>query len=482
MEKNTDSDRAISEKKYRFAAIAGRPVLTALLISAVILVSLPGHLPAETQSLPSYRSASFSTGANPSAAKIGDLDDDGLNDIAVVNRQGNLQLFFNNGAGSFDRVSLSGLWPSSSNTLDVDIGDMNGDGRNDIAVAFSTQGGAISVLFNQGNRTFSSPLNYNLCSSSIGVAIGDLDLDGDNDLADISQCSRSGILINGGQGSFAFSGAYGNGSGSESVALADFNRDGFKDIAYVNNGLDSITVLFNNRNATFGSTALHYVGDFPDDLAVGDFDDDGDVDIAVANSYYSQIFILLNGGSGNFPSYSEFYGGDTPSSITGADLNGDGLLDIAVTSRAANRLSVLINRGNYSFAGPTAFNVGQSPVDIAAGNLDGDLLPDLVTVNQGNGTITVLFTGSGTSPAPPPTDITLSASQRTTRRSKLVDLRWSGATGARIDIYRNGARIAIASNTGSYTDQMGSRTRGTFTYKVCVTGSQNCSNESPVSF
>jgi len=482
MEKSTDSGRAVSEKKYRFAVTAGRLIATALLISTISFMLLPGSMPTEAQSQPVYRIATFATGANPSAAKIGDLDDDGLNDIAVVNLQGSLQLFFNNGAGSFERVALNGLWPSSSNTMDVDIGDMNGDGRNDIAVAFSTQSGAISVLFNRGNRTFSAPVNYNLCGSSRGVAIGDLDLDGDNDVADISQCSRSGILINGGQGSFAFTGAYGSGSGSGSVALGDFNRDGFKDIAYVNNGRDNLTVIFNNRNATFGSAAHHYVGDFPNDLAVGDFDGDGDADIAVANSYYSQVFILLNGGSGSFPSYSEYYGGDTPTSITGADLNGDGLLDIAVTSRVANRLSVLINQGDYNFAGPKAFNVGQSPADITAGNLDDDLRPDLVAVNQGSGNITVLFSGSGTSPAPPPIEITLSTSQHTTRRAKLVDLRWGGATSARVDIYRNGSRIATVSNTGNYTDQMGSRTRGTFTYKVCVAGGQDCSNESPISF
>src|SRR4030095_94519 len=118
---------------------------------------------AQVESQLSYRTAAFSAGANPSAAKIGDLDGDTLNDIAVVNLQGSLQLFFNNGAGSFDRVSLNGLWPSNSSTLGVDIGDLNGDQRNDIAVAFSTQQGAVSVLLNQGNRNFAPPASYNSC-------------------------------------------------------------------------------------------------------------------------------------------------------------------------------------------------------------------------------------------------------------------------------------------------------------------------------
>jgi hypothetical protein len=487
MEKNTGSSSGINEKKNWIAVSAWRFMVSALLASAVVSAALPDSTRAEIGMQTSYMNASFSAGASPAAAKIGDLNGDGLNDIAVINPQGSLQLFFNNGAGSFERVSINGLWSSSSNTLDLDIGDLNGDGLKDIAVAFSTMTGAVSVLLNRGNRAFAAPVNYASCRSSKGVAIGDLDQDGDNDLADISDCSRASILLNNGGGSFALSSAYGDGYASKSIGLGDLNGDGFKDIAYVNNGLgrsraSSITVAFNNRDATFGSYTWHFVGDGPDDLSVSDFDGDGDADIAIANSYLSEVFILLNDGAGNFPSYSEFYGGDTPTSIASADLNRDGLLDIAVTSWASNSLSVFINQGDYSFAGPTRFNVGQSPVDVAAGDLDGDSLPDLVAVNQGSGSITVLFSAGGAPPPPPPPQITLTVSTRTTKKARFVDLRWSGATSSSMDIYRNGARIATASNTGGYTEQFNLRASGTFTYRVCVAGGQVCSNEATISF
>jgi hypothetical protein len=485
MEKITSSSSTPSEKQERFAMTAARFMVTALLVSAVISVALPSSMRAEVELQSSYRNAAFSAGANPSAAKIGDLDGDGLKDIAVVNLQGSLQLFFNNGAGSFERISLNGLWPSSSSTLDVDIGDLNGDGRNDIAVAYSTQTGAVSVLFNQGNRAFAAPVNYNVCNSSRGVAIGDLDQDGDNDLADISQCSRSGILLNNGQGSFGFNGTYGTGSASKSIVLADFNRDGFKDIAYVNNVVSgSVTVVHNNRNGTFGPPVWLYAGDLPDDVTVGDFDGDGTTDIAIANSYYSQIIILFNDSpSGGFSGYSELTGADTPTSIAPADFNGDGRTDLAVTSWGTARLSIFTNQGNYNFTVQT-LNVGQHPADVAAADLDGDSLPDLVTVNQGSGSITVLFSAGGAPPPPPPPiTITLTVSTRTTNKARMVDLRWSGATGTGfLDIYRNGSRIATVSNTGSYTDQFNRRATGTFRYKVCVAGGQECSSEATISF
>ena len=146
-------------------------------------------------------------------------------------------------------------------------------------------------------------------------------------------------------------------------------------------------------------------------------------------------------------------------------------------------MSVLINRGDYSFAGPFTVGAGQNPVGVAAGKLDLDSLPDLVVVNQGSGSITVYFSSAGPPPPPPPpAPITLAVSTRTTRTARLVDLRWSGATGSSVDIFRNGSRIATVSNSGSYTDQFNTRERGSFTYKVCIAGAQQCSNQPTISF
>jgi hypothetical protein len=63
-----------------------------------------------------------------------------------------------------------------------------------------------------------------------------------------------------------------------------------------------------------------------------------------------------------------------------------------------------------------------------------------------------------------------------------VDLFWTGATSASVDIYRNGVLIATALNTDGYTDSTGQKGNGTFTYKVCEAGTQNCSNVVTVRF
>jgi hypothetical protein len=484
MEINTSLRSSVGNRGMQRGLTKRTLCVTICLVFAAAVIALPAVMRVAGAAQLHYTIVSLGADTHPSAAKIGDIDGNGLNDIAVVNTQGNLQLFFNNGSGSFERVSMNGRWPATSNTSDVDIGDLNGDGRNDLAVSFSTPAGAISVLLNQGNRSFSPPENYDSCSNSNGVAIGDLDQDGDNDIADISECSRSSILLNNGAGGLTLAGAYGSGSYSRSIALADFNRDGFKDIAYLNGGIGLVTVLFNNGNGSFREPTWLYDGDSPDDLTVGDFDGDGNIDIAIANSYYSLVIIMLNDSHGTFPGYSELSGGLSPTSIAAGDFDGDGRLDYAVASRGMNSLSLFLNQGNYNFADGGTFYVPQNPIDVEAGDLDGDSIPDLVAVNQGSGSIAVLLSSveAPPPPPPPPAQITLTVSTSRTKTARLVELRWSGAPGANVDIYRNGSRLTTVSNSGRYTDRFGRNATGTFTYKVCSSGSQQCSNQSTIGF
>jgi hypothetical protein len=82
-----------------------------------------------------------------------------------------------------------------------------------------------------------------------------------------------------------------------------------------------------------------------------------------------------------------------------------------------------------------------------------------------------------------PTPITLSAVGYRVRGIQTVDLSWTGATSANIDVYRDGVVITTTTNDGFYTDSTGNR-RGNvrYTYKVCEQGTQNCSNEVTVRF
>jgi hypothetical protein len=83
-------------------------------------------------------------------------------------------------------------------------------------------------------------------------------------------------------------------------------------------------------------------------------------------------------------------------------------------------------------------------------------------------------------PTPSPGQIVLTASAHRVNGRKVVNLTWTGANSALVDIGRNGVVLARVQNTGSYTDVL--THHGTFTYKVCEAGSTNCSNEVTIRF
>ncbi|RHW75454.1 S8 family serine peptidase [Colwellia sp. RSH04] len=88
--------------------------------------------------------------------------------------------------------------------------------------------------------------------------------------------------------------------------------------------------------------------------------------------------------------------------------------------------------------------------------------------------------GGGVTPPPTGGDITLSISTSTAKRKTNVTLSWADASTANVDIIRNGSLVATTANDGSYTESF--RKSGSYTYKVCDQGTNNCSNEQSVSF
>ena len=86
---------------------------------------------------------SFSAGTNPQSVTVGDFNGDGKPDLAVANSgSNNVSVLLGNGDGSFQAPQNFG---TGSSPVSVAVGDFNGDGKFDLAVANS---GSVSVLIN----------------------------------------------------------------------------------------------------------------------------------------------------------------------------------------------------------------------------------------------------------------------------------------------------------------------------------------------
>lgn len=82
----------------------------------------------------------------------------------------------------------------------------------------------------------------------------------------------------------------------------------------------------------------------------------------------------------------------------------------------------------------------------------------------------------------PPGDFSLTATGYKARGRQQVDLVWSGATSADVDVYRDGQLVGTTANDGSYTDNIGQRGGDSYTHQVCQAGESTCSNVTTVTF
>lgn len=127
----------------------------------------------------------YTCGTTPASIKIADLDGANGPDIAVADygATSSVIIFLNNGGGAFAAgVSYS---TGDAYALDLAIGDLNGDGKPDIAVANSGvpgDPGSVSVLLNTGSGAFGAAALYRGLQGPTSVAIADIDGDGKNDL------------------------------------------------------------------------------------------------------------------------------------------------------------------------------------------------------------------------------------------------------------------------------------------------------------
>ena len=363
--------------------------------------------------------------ATPYSVSLGDLDGDGKPDLAVANLNNNSVSVFKNtsatgtlNTGSFAaRVDfLTGAGPRS-----VSIGDLDGDGKPDLAVVnFSSH--TVSVFKNTSSTgtlntgSFAAMVDFSTGTNPYGVSIGDLDGDGKPDLVVANQSSATVSVFKNTSAtgtlttpSFAARVDFPTGGGPQSVSIADLDGDGKPDLVVANQSSATVSVLKNTSatgtltTGSFAATVDFPTGALPQSVSIGDLDGDGKPDLAVANSGSNTVSVFKNTSTtgtlttGSFALRVDFLTGANPLSISIGDLDGDGKPDLAVANKDSNTISVFKNTSatgtltTASFAAKVDFLTGTWPVSVSIGDLDGDGKPDVALVNQASSTVSVLL-------------------------------------------------------------------------------------------
>jgi hypothetical protein len=307
---------------------------------------------------------------------IGDVNGDKKPDVVVASSSVTAIVYLNQGSGTF-KVSGTVGSVALNPTNNVVLADINNDKKLDIIVPDGF--GNVLTFYGKGNGTFTTAPWYPLqacndCSNFL-VAIGDFNADGTPDLLASNGSNTTTVSLGRGDGTFETSQLYAYGSlTANNIVAADFNGDGFPDIAQAIIGdASKIGINLGSSHGVLGATSLFTPGscgnNYVEWIATGDVNGDGKADLVAAlqdasfaGCQNNTIAVLEGLGTGKFKAAAYYPTGSTTQEqvIYLVDVNGDGKLDI-VTGNADGSISVLLNKGNGTYD-PGVLNTGLTSV------------------------------------------------------------------------------------------------------------------------
>ena len=187
------------------------------------------------------------------------------------------------------------------------------------------------------------------------------------------------------------------------IVSADFNRDGFPDVALGGTGRASVGILFHHgledgdEGQKFGPIREVVVGGGPFELAAADINRDGLIDIAVANADSNALTILLNDATHQFSRVLHTSVPENPRGLAIADFNGDAIPDVAVTKYMGTTLDVLYGRGDGTFPTRRSHPAPVNAQGVVAADLNNDGRKDVALVSATGVVSTYLLDAAGAS-------------------------------------------------------------------------------------
>ncbi|TAF75965.1 MAG: T9SS C-terminal target domain-containing protein [Bacteroidetes bacterium] len=315
---------------------------------------------------------SLSVGANPYDVEIVDIDNDGKLDIVVSNFGSTFITILKNihssgtlSAASFVQVNI----PTTSNVYGLAVGDIDRDGRLDL-VAANNSTNNLQIYKNIGTTgtitasSFATAVTYGIGSGTnpYDVELADLNNDGKLDIitANFGQ-SYLTIFENISSNGFINASSLNTpisspiGTISVSVKKADIDGDGKMDLVAANYSTNTISVV-RNKYTSGSILGTHFnektdftVGTTPYKLSVGDINGDGKLDIAVANLNSSTMSILSNSATlgtingSSFATKVDFSVPNSPVTPAVGDLNGDGKPEVVIGRYSTSLFSIFEN-------------------------------------------------------------------------------------------------------------------------------------------
>ncbi len=350
----------------------------------------------------------YSTGWDPAQLLVADLNGDGHLDIAVGDAVSpEIDILYGDGFGSFSGTPVA----MNPRATGIASADFNRDNTPDIAVVNTPAcaapcSGAVSVMLGTGQNYLGAAHSYAIGMHGAGAVAGDVNGDGLIDLVVTNNTAGdsydTSVLLGNGDGTFNTAKNYNLGALSSEAILFDVNGDHKLDLVMVTG------VALGKGDGTFGAVIPYpdITYGLPSHVAVADFNQDGFPDVAVATKSSSgsgdQISILAGNGTGSFTPFStanpDLFGSASIGAIAAANLSSDKYPDLVSTgARPAGSqnptgyISVMFNNGDGQFRvaaddEANAYNTQTFPGSaITIADLNGDGLLDVAAAAPNTG-------------------------------------------------------------------------------------------------
>jgi hypothetical protein len=342
--------------------------------------------PPSFHSLPGY----------PGQFELGDVDLDGDLDLVAhgAGQSARIGVMLGDGAGNFAPAIVTSI-----TAYPFVLRDIDGDGKLDIAVATGFQGaGGLRVFLGTGNGAFNLASGNPIGAELLYLALGDFDGDGKCDAA-VADVFRSTWLLKGlGAGTFepaqrlAMPGTWGG------LRAGDVDGDGYEDLASLGNA--SAGVWFGTPTQTLARPLDLPLAGAANAMASCDFDGDTHVDLVLGREHGAQWMLeLLRGDSrGGLSASSSALLAARPEFVTTADFDGDGSLDALCASKSGARVDFVRGTAGGGFAAAASLVAGGAYSALAAADVDGDGFDDVLVLLEGQNTLQVV---NGSASLPP---------------------------------------------------------------------------------
>ena len=395
----------------------------------------------------------------------GDFSGNGRKDLASIDfnttASGTLTIALNKGDGTFQKGNSYTLNATTTNKFLVRLssGDINGDGKADLAVVYGGPNGTVVPYLSSGNGVFVKGATFTAGNSPGPAAIGRLNSDAYGDLA---IPTSTGVIILLGSPSGTLTAGHtvpyqtpsGTSGLSANLLLADVSKDGKTDMVFAGSNL--LFVYKGNGDGTFASPSVYSMPG-PGSLTLADTTGSGNLDIAAIGVVQGQgnqigsIGLLTNDGKGNFRAAPNTFSA-MASGIVSGDFNRDGKRDVAVVNTPVcnapcnGKVTVFPGSGSTFFNAGTQYSIGMHGMAIASGDLNGDGVADLVVTNgtPGDNADVSILLGIKTGGFQPAHNLRLGS---LSNNVFLVDMNHDG----KLDLVEDGG-IALGDGKGSFGD------------------------------